>query len=250
MLLMATFGCAPAQPPEAPPRLPDWDGTVRQWGTLRQVMHGEIMDGQVHLADVIDKRHLFGIGAPHQLRGEILIADGKAWVATTEGEQIVTRQGSAEDSAVFLAVAHVPRWIDVTVEQDISADEFDDFIERTMRQAGLDRLETIPFTVEGRFPSLKLHVLNGQCPFAEVTVKVEGAGPPHRTTLHDAQGLLVGFYAENGAGRITHHSTRTHVHALVKNGDARVAGHVDAVTLKAGTVVRLPRGTYRNHPVR
>ena len=85
-----------------------------------------------------------------------------------------------------------------------------------------------------------LHVLNGQCPFADVNVKIPGAGPPHRTTLNDVQGLLVGFYAENGAGRITHHSTRTHVHALVGTGDGRVAGHVDAVALKAGTIVRVP----------
>ena len=129
---------------------------------------------------------------------------------------------------------------DVAVEQDVSADEFDDFIQKTISQAGFDKLQTIPFVIEGQFSSLDLHVLNGQCPFAEVKVEIDGTGPPHRTTLNDVHGLLLGFYAEHGAGRITHHSTRTHVHALVGTGDERVAGHVDAVALKLGTVIRVP----------
>ena len=126
------------------------------------------------------------------------------------------------------------------MDEDVSAAEFDDFIQRTLSQAGLDKLETVPFVVEGKFSSLDLHVLNGQCPFAEVTVEVEGAGPPIRTKLSDVRGVLVGFYAENGAGRITHHGTRTHIHAFVGLDDNPVVGHVDAVSLKANTIIRVP----------
>jgi alpha-acetolactate decarboxylase len=204
-------------------------------------MHGEVMDGQVRLADATDKPHVFGIGAPDKLQGEILIVDSVAWVAKIrDGNRIEVRKGSPEDSAVLLAITQVPRWTEVTVTQDISADEFDDCIQKTISQAGLDKLETVPFVIEGQFSSLDLHVLNGECPFAKVKGKIEGAGPPHRKTLNDVQGQLVGFYAENGAGRITHHSTHTHVHALVGTEEERGAGHVDAVALKAGTAVRVP----------
>jgi alpha-acetolactate decarboxylase len=240
-VVLFAFGCTSSETPEKPSDSPGWDGKVQQWGTLREVMHGEIMDGQVRLSDVTGKSHVFGIGAPDKLQGEILIADSVAWVAKVQdGNRIVTQRSSPEDSAVLLAISQVPRWTGVTVDQDVSVEEFDDFIQKTINQTGLDKLETIPFVIEGQFSSLNLHVLNGQCPFAEVGVKLEGAGPPHRTMLNDVQGLLVGFYAENGAGRITHHSTRTHVHALVGTGDNRVAGHVDTVALKAGTVIRVP----------
>jgi len=199
------------------------------------------MDGRIRLSDVTDKPHVFGIGAPDKLQGEILIADSRAWVAKVrEGGRIEVRQGRPDDSAVFLAVAQVPRWAEVKLDKDVSADEFDDFMQRMLRQNGLDQLETVPFVIEGELSSLKLHVLNGQCPFAAVKAEVEGAGPPHRTTLSDVRGLLVGFYAEQGAGRITHHWTRTHVHALVGPQDDRVAGHVEEVALKAGTTLRLP----------
>jgi alpha-acetolactate decarboxylase len=235
------IGCTSSETPEKKPSSPSWDGKVEQWGTLREVMHGEVMRGQVLLSDVVDKPHVFGIGAPDQLQGEIVIADSAAWVAKVqEGERIETRPSVVSDSAVFLAVSQVPRWIEVRIERDVAAGEFDDFVQKVLRQAGLNELEAVPFAIEGRFAPLKLHVLRGQCPFAEVKVEAEGSGPPLRTTLKDARGLLVGFYSEKGAGRITHHWTRSHVHALVGIEDDRVAGHVDAVALKAGSVVRVP----------
>ncbi len=205
-------------------------------------MHGEVMDGQVRCSDVTNKPNVFGIGASDRLQGEILICESVVWVAKVQdGNRIETRRSdSAEDSAVFLAVSQVPQWTETTVEQDVSAEEFDDFIQKTINQAGLDKLETVPFVIEGQFPSLKMHVLNGRCPFAEVRIEVEGAGPPHRIALNDVQGLLVGFYSDSGAGRITHHSTRTHVHALVGTEDNRMVGHTDEVALKAGTHIRVP----------
>ncbi len=227
--------------PEKPSDSPGWDGKVQQWGTLREVMHGEAMDGQVRLSEAIDKPHVYGIGAPDKLHGEILIADSVAWVATVEeGERIETRPSGTTDSAVLLAISQVPKWNTVTLDDDVSAEEFDDFIQNTLRRAGLDNLETIPFVIEGKFSSLDLHVLNGQCPFAEVAVEIKGAGPPLGTKLNDVTGLLVGFYADNGAGRITHHWTRTHVHALVGPTYNRVVGHVDAVSMKSGTIIRVP----------
>ena len=204
-------------------------------------MHGEVMDGQVRLFEAIDEPHVYGIGAPDKLQGEILVADSVAWVATVQdGERIEVRRSDKSDSAVLLALSQVPRWTEVTVDEEVSAEEFDDLIQKMISQAGLHNLETVPFVIEGQFASLDLHVLNGQCPFSEVTVKREGAAPPLHAKLNDVAGLLVGFYAEKGAGRITHHWTRTHVHALVGSEDDRVVGHVDAVALKSGAIIRVP----------
>lgn len=238
-VMFLAVGCTSSETPDSP----SWDGTVQQWGTLKEVMHGEIMDGQVHLSEMTGKPHIFGIGAPDGLRGEILIADSVAWVATVQnGDRIVTQQSdSTKDSAVFLAVAQVPKWTSVRLERDVSADEFDDFVQKTISDAGLDRLETVPFVIDGSFSALELHVLNGQCPFAEVEAQREDSSPPCRTKLDEAQGLLVGFYAKKGAGRITHHWTRTHVHALVGKDEKRIVGHVDAAAVKAGTVIRVPK---------
>lgn len=240
--LLLAIGCMIPNARTAEPDRPGWNGEVQQWGTLREVMHGTVMEGQVRLSEVTDKPNVYGIGAPGKLQGEILIANSETWIAEIrDGNRIETRQtDGSDDTAVFLAVSQVPNWSETTVDRDVSAEEFDDFLQETLRGAGLEGIETVPFVVEGRFPSVNLHVLNGQCPFAEVESEIEGAGPPHRITIKDSAGLLVGFYSEQGAGRITHHWTRTHVHALIGNKEDRVAGHVDAVALKAGTVIRVP----------
>jgi alpha-acetolactate decarboxylase len=164
IVMSLTIGCTDSTIPDAP----GWDGKVQQWGTLRAVMHGEIRDGQISLSDVTGKPHVYGIGAPDGLRGEILIADSVAWVAKVrDGDQIETRQSdSHKDSAVFLAVAQVPQWTTVRLERDTSAEEFDNFVQTTISDAGLDKLETVPFVIDGNFPTVELHVLNGQCPFA------------------------------------------------------------------------------------
>ena len=229
----------------ADPDRPAWNGKVQQWATLREVMHGTVMEGQVRLSEVIGKRHIYGIGAPDKLQGEILIADSEVWIAKIQdGNHVETRQtDGTKETAVFLAVSQVPNWSEVTLDRDVSAEEFDEFMQQTLSRAGLQELETVPFVIEGKFPSVDLHVLNGQCPFGEAKSDLEGAGPPHRASLKDARGLLVGFYSESGAGRITHHWTRTHVHALLDTeAKNRMAGHVDAVSLQSGTVVRIPDG--------
>ena len=211
-------------------------------GALREVMHGTIFDGRVEVSKVGGRRHVFGIGARDKLRGEILVFDGAVWVAEVdEKDRISVRKASSSDKAVFLAIARVPQWVAVRIDHDIPADQFDRFIEQAVKRHGLGMVETVPFTIEGSFAELKLHVLNGECPFAEVKSKVPGAGPPHRETLGAVQGKMVGFYAEDGAGRITHHSTRTHVHVLAKKGKQNVLGHVDETMIKAGSILRLPK---------
>ena len=62
----------------------------------------------------------------------------------------------------------------------MTPEEFDDFIQKTLSEAGLDELETVPFVIEGRFSSLDLHVLNGNCPFAEVKVEIEDENASHK----------------------------------------------------------------------
>ena len=80
-MLFAT-GCTSSMIPEKASDSPDWNGKVQQWGALREVMHGEVMDGQVRLSEAIEKPHVCGIGAPGKLHGEIVITDSVAWVAT------------------------------------------------------------------------------------------------------------------------------------------------------------------------
>lgn len=44
-------------------------------------------------------------------------------------------------------------------------------------------------------------IFSKHCATTEVESEIEEAGPPHRTSVKDAEGLLVGFYSVQGAGQ-------------------------------------------------
>jgi len=50
---------------------------------------------------------------------------------------------------------------------------------------------------------------------------------------------LVGFRSASHEGIFTHHGESTHIHAAL--ADALVTGHVDAVLIPKGAIVRLPQ---------
>ena len=66
------------------------------------------------------------------------------------------------------------------------------------------------------------------------------------TTLYsNAEGVLIGFYAENAAGQLTHHGQRSHVHAIVTtSAGGKAGGHVDGTGVREGASLFLPASTH------
>ena len=62
-----------AQPPA--PSQPDqrWDGTIQQWGAMRDVLALGKTQARVKLADVVKEPHAYGVGAVAGLMGEVTI---------------------------------------------------------------------------------------------------------------------------------------------------------------------------------
>jgi len=218
-----------------------WNGRVERWGSLGEAFRDGKTEGRVRLAHVTRKPHGYGVGALEGLLGEVLILDGDAWVARREGTDVHVRRVVDGDpwGATLLAVAYVPRWRDVSVDRPLDPAEFEGFLADRGRASGL--APPFPFLVEGSFDSIEFHVVEGSCPMADS----EPGAPPRRsaarTTLAAVKGTLVGFFAEHSAGVLTHHGSRTHIHVLIPSASGEPhLGHVDAVTLQAGCVLRLP----------
>jgi hypothetical protein len=63
----------------------------------------------------------------------------------------------------------------------------------------------------------------------------------HRGSFPKTAGRIVGVYAENAEHRLTHHGTKTHMHALLEDKEGQqYTGHIERVGLSAGTLLRLP----------
>lgn len=94
------------------------------------------------------------------------------------------------------------------------------------------------FVLEGEVEALELHVVRGFCPHGSATPEQE---PARFSAPQGAHAKLIGFFAPQRAGELTHHGTALHVHALVSDeAGAGHLGHVDAAILRPGSRLLLP----------
>lgn len=214
-----------------------WDGRVERFGTLREVLRDGEVQGRVRVADVADRPGVVALGALADLRGEVTVIEGETWLARPVGDgRIAVARGSADDAqAAFLALAIVDPWRTIPIEAPVEWDALDPLVSAAAARAGLGRLDTIPFVIEGELHDLHAHVLDGRCPFA---ADPERRGEPVRFAEARARGRLVGFLTTLPAGTLTHHGSRLHVH-VVLDGPGAASGHVDSVAIATGRL-RLP----------
>lgn len=225
--IVAAGGCATST----------WNGAIEQWGAMRSALREGQTQGRVSLADAVARPHAYGVGALEGLSGEVAILDGRCFVAQTDGRGSLTVAHEPGDyRATLLTIAYVPTWSIIPVSHDVEADVLDRYVHDIAVRQGIDPARPFPFVIEGDFTKLHAHVINGECPMADDI----GGGPRlYRFDREDACGTLVGIYAENSAGNLTHHDSRTHVHFISSEGP-RATAHVERVGIKAGSRIHVP----------
>lgn len=219
---------------------------VTAHGTIRQLVSQRDAAPKVQLAEVLRTPHAWGLGSLSELRGEITIVDGTAWLsyppaAPGAAPKVVVSSDSAE-RAGFLVTAPVDpgRWREVKMSMPISSDNLESVLVKLAAEVGLGGVD-LPFRIEGQFSKLTLAITDGR--------KVP-AGPASEAALKQANTLqtetdvpatLVGFLAAKPDERFTHAGARVHAHAVV---DARrVTGHAQAFAAPAGVRLWLPAGS-------
>lgn len=214
---------------------------VEQYGSMREVLREGKAQRRIAVAEAVARPHAYAVGALENLGGEITIADGEVWVARLEaGELRVSGpQVSRTDGAALLILTHVKTWKTALLPVAAADVELESALARLAREHGVDTARPFPFEIEGRLTALSMHVINGVCPLAGAPGTDGGAAPWRYTLDAPAHGRIVGFFAPDSAGKITHHGTSIHAHALLDVNGARLTGHVEHVAVSPGAVVRL-----------
>jgi len=213
---------------ENPPDMP----TIQTWGTMREVLRDGKSEERITLAKQ-PSAHTIAVGALAGLAGEITVLNGVVHVARFDNGElnsIPTRNGAR---ATLLVMAEVPAWREQILPVLADFSSVEQAVRTAALKADIDVTQPFPFVIEGLAADLNLHVIAGACPIATPD------GPsPGRFTDQDRTVTLVGFYAENQAGRMTHHNRSSHVHVIVAG--ANISGHLDEVSFTAGARLRLP----------
>ena len=212
---------------------------IQTYGELHAMMHDQKTGPAVNLAAVLAPT-LYGLGALSELRGEVTILSGTAWLAYP-GEANDTRvetTTSSNENAALLVTANVPTWTSLPVPNDIDSAALDQQIESLANAAGVDTEQAFPILIEGDLINLHWHVIDGRravpSPSSHeqhMQMAAKGEAPTEHATL-------LGFFSKHHQGVFTHHGENTHFHFV--DQEKRLTGHVDAVGIKAGALFKVP----------
>lgn len=236
------------------------------FGNFQRMMHTGDTRGQVALADLPQEPGRWGVGATASLKGEIVQVDGKLLVSLgtdPKGSVQAPRQG---EQAVLFASGLIREWVSVSLPAEMTQRGFEAFLVREAQRIGLPLDQPFVFRVEGRFPQLVWHVLTGDSPSAGHGAKPghgghgakashgghggHGAKASHGGHPNKQSGMrvfdqpgrsgqLVGVYSGAALeGTVSHPGERTHIHFI--DAEVTVSGHVDAYSVGAGALLRLP----------
>jgi acetolactate decarboxylase len=197
---------------------------VHHAGALKLMMHQGDISAKADLDSLKVKKHLYALGALAELKGEILILDGEAFISYQEGFNL-GMDNSFDHEATLLVYAEVEEWQKIKFPQPISdLEELEVFVEQTAYTHGIDTSKAFPFMLHGAPGKIDYHVINWP----------EG-DTVHSHEKHVNSGItgnfvntdmtILGFYSRHHHAIFTHHSTNMHMHFLSE--DKSTAGHVD-----------------------
>jgi hypothetical protein len=217
-----------------------------QYGRMHEVIGMQQHEARVGLAELLNRPHFYAVGALAGLQGEISVIDSNATVTEVADQALpkAANDGAGNRQATLLIGAYVDEWVEIVCEQDLTDKELDDWIKSEIRQHSGDIQLPIVFLLKGTFADVHLHVINGVCPVHARIRKIEipDSKRPYGTTLASVTGEVVGVFALDAAGKLTHPATSTHKHLVyrVDDNSESLNGHVESMSVKRGTKLLLP----------
>jgi alpha-acetolactate decarboxylase len=223
-----------------------WDGQIVQYGKMHEAIGQQQHQGRVQLSKLSEWPHFYGVAALAKLEGEVTLLGSNVTMTCVDAKgQLTPREGSGEESATLLVGAYVPSWTQQKGAKRVSPDEFDKYVAESAIQAGLNVSEPFVFTIEGEFSKLSFHVINGACPLHArlKKIKLDDAKRPFEAEFEKIKGTIIGVFAKDAVGNITHPATSTHMHLVFRDDKSGqlMTGHVEQIGVLEGAVLRLPR---------
>jgi len=234
VVLLALCSCA--KPPNAPSTDNETATEVKVWGSLHEMMREGRTESRVAIAPLLATPHMYAVGAIANMRGEVTIVDGTAWVALGERDSGRAAAGAADEGAALLVASYVADWSRVAITEDIAFAQLDERIEALAKAAGIDVDTPFPFLVEGQLADVRWHVLKGP-PAANAAHDHTGNAVVGERAMID--GTLVGFFSKHHQGSFTHMGQNIHAHLV--NVSSALAAHADQISIRASSTLLLPR---------
>jgi alpha-acetolactate decarboxylase len=214
---------------------------VTAYGNFKKMKHTGDASGKVTLLSVSRSGGIYGVGALADLRGEILVWDGKVFVTPGESDTGSTRPATSKDQATLLVTARVKEWVEVQIPHDMTQREFERFVIDSANLTRMNINRPFPFILSGEVTDYTWHVITGTAKRHDGSAQHQQGHANNRSfSGPKTTGKLVGFYAaEELEGVISHPGERFHVHYA--DDHFRTSGHLDSFGIGGGSVLLLPK---------
>lgn len=210
---------------------------VEAIGTLRQIMHEGDISAKVDLETLTNRPYLYGLGAAENLKGEILIWKGEAYLTTVAGSGLATYDGFRK-KASLLVYSEVEKWDSIVLPATISElNDLENFVIESATKANIDTTVAFPFLIKGQPATLNWHVIDWD-PNDTVHTHEKHKKSGMRSGWKNMPTEVLGFYGPE-PGIFTHMNSKLHLHATTP--DRRLVAHLDDVVGIAGMTLFLPK---------
>jgi acetolactate decarboxylase len=210
---------------------------------MRDVLRDGNTEARVALSDADITEESFGVGALAGLEGEVTIDAGHVTISRSTGADTVTTTGIFDgDAASMLFLGTVSRWSNVDINKPISSLEVDGFLAAALAGHNTNHGPT-PFRMEGEFSDIKMHVIGGQCPIRARMYGEPMTKPAFALDIPQGTATVVGIYAADAAGDVTHMGSDTHMHIIVEHDGRTITGHIESIGVLPGSTLHIPAST-------
>lgn len=189
------------------------------------------------LKDLQSTPHLYAIGSVTNLKGFIVVNDGKPYTSFVQGDSVAI-DSSWNTEATLLVYATAEKWKEIPVPADVKDwKQLENFVMTSAKNQKINLNAAFPFLLKGTVARMNWRVTDWDLADKEVTnKKVKNSGL--KGVANGVNTTLVGFYSDKQYRVLAEHSTKMHLHFV--SDDRKVSGHADDLELGANMKLYLP----------
>jgi len=219
---------------------------IEQYGSMREALGQQRSEGRVKLTEFSKKANYLGIGALAGLAGEVTILDHRTIISTVgqDGKPKPSKVDISQLQATMFVGAQVDDWIEIVASQPMNQKEFEAWLRKSAEGLGLNPKAPFMFKIAGDLQNVRLHIINGACPLhARIHKKSLPKGQlPYEGEFKTLPAEVVGVYASDAVGKLTHPDTEIHSHVVYSDGAGNgLTAHLEEFSIAKGTKLYLPQ---------
>ncbi len=208
---------------------------VKVSGAMKNVMMNGDLSAHADI-DTLNKTHLYGLGPVAELKGEIMILDGKVYTTAKDSTKFLNQQNKVSKAAL-LVYSNVEKWRAISINLTINSyTELEKLVETTAKDNGYDTELPFAFKINAAPVKVAYHVIDWK-------KGVEHTMENHKQFAYAGEIAnvplsMLGFYSKHHQSIFTHHTTFMHVHILDEK--TNTVGHLDDLEINGLLTIYLP----------